>query len=413
MEKVRYPRIHSYGSMSSSRNEDDMTVHSQLFPYPKKMRVEREILYEEEHPPFQPLFATSKLFGKARFTCLLVMYVVFYLVYLVSGALVFSALEAPLENQIRLDVIRAKQEFMLRHPDVTDEDLETLLDEVIRASNRGVTASKNVSGGPNWSFGQSLFFSSTVVTTIVALLPQSTSAVGPTRTSASHCSSLPLSSPRSVRQSLAPSSTVALLPQETAAPGKLFCMVYALLGIPLTLVLLSALVERLLLPATALLRALNASLGHLYRPFTIRLAHLLIIVLVLVIFFLVLPAVVFAAIEPDWDFLDSFYYCFISLTTIGLGDYIPGDAPGQPYRPLYKVATTLFYDIPQLNLSTVFSSVKLDEDPEKMRLSGSGALGPGYGLGGLVMRDQRRSVVHIRPHLDDSPSPEDTTPPQP
>ncbi|RVE55026.1 hypothetical protein evm_000446 [Chilo suppressalis] len=384
MEKVRYPRIHSYGSMSSSRSEDDMTVHSQLFPYPKKMRVEREILYEEEHPPFQPLFATSKLFGKARFTCLLVMYVVFYLVYLVSGALVFSALEAPLENQIRLDVIRAKQEFMLRHPDVTDEDLETLLDEVIRASNRGVTASKNVSGGPNWSFGQSLFFSSTVVTTI------------------GYGHVTPLSK-----------------------PGKLFCMVYALLGIPLTLVLLSALVERLLLPATALLRALNASLGHLYRPFTIRLAHLLIIVLVLVIFFLVLPAVVFAAIEPDWDFLDSFYYCFISLTTIGLGDYIPGDAPGQPYRPLYKVATTfyliigltflmltltVFYDIPQLNLSTVFSSVKLDEDPEKMRLSGSGALGPGYGLGGLVMRDQRRSVVHIRPHLDDSPSPEDTTP---
>lgn len=77
---------------------------------------------------------------------------------------------------------------------------------------------------------------------------------------------------------------------------------------------------------------------------------------------------------------------------------------------------TVFYDIPQLNLSTVFSSVKLDEDPEKMRLSGSGAMGPGYGIGGLVMRDdyalrdQRRSVVHIRPHLDDSPSPEDTTP---
>lgn len=78
---------------------------------------------------------------------------------------------------------------------------------------------------------------------------------------------------------------------------------------------------------------------------------------------------------------------------------------------------TVFYDIPQLNLSTVFSSVKLDEDPEKMRLSGT--VGPGYGiagLGGLVMRDdynhhdQRRSVVHIRPHLDDSPSPEDTTP---
>ncbi|XP_053604407.1 potassium channel subfamily K member 1-like isoform X1 [Plodia interpunctella] len=390
MEQPKYTRIQSYGSMCSARSDDDMTVHSQLYPYPKKMVVQQEILYEEDHPPFQPLFATTRIFGKSRFTCLLLIYVIFYVVYLISGALVFSALEAPLENQIRLDVIRAKQEFMLKHPGVTDDDLELLLNEVVRASNRGVSASRNVSGGPNWSFGQSLFFSSTVVTTI------------------GYGHVTPLSK-----------------------PGKLFCMMYALLGIPLTLVLLTALVERLLQPATAMLRALNASLGHLYRPFTIRLVHLMIIVTSLVVSFLVIPATIFAALEPDWDFLDSFYYCFISLTTIGLGDYIPGDSPGQEYRPLYKVATTfylligltflmltltVFYDIPQLNLSTVFSSVKLDEDPEKMRLSGSGVMGPGYGIGGLVMRDdynhhdQRRSVVHIRPHLDDSPSPEDTTP---
>lgn len=76
---------------------------------------------------------------------------------------------------------------------------------------------------------------------------------------------------------------------------------------------------------------------------------------------------------------------------------------------------TVFYDIPQLNISSVFSSMTLEEDLEKMPLSGSGIC-PGYGVGGLMMRDdynhhdQRRSVVHIRPHLDDSPSPEDTTP---
>lgn len=119
MDKTKYTRIHSYGSMSSARSDDDMTVHSQLWPYPKKMVVEREILYEEEHPPFQPLFTTSRLFGKARFTFLLVFYIIFYFVYLASGALVFSALEAPVENQIRLDVIRAKADFLARHPNIT------------------------------------------------------------------------------------------------------------------------------------------------------------------------------------------------------------------------------------------------------------------------------------------------------
>lgn len=48
----------------------------------------------------------------------------------------------------------------------TDVELEELIQEIVRASDRGVSAVNNVSGEPNWSFGQSLFFASTVVTTI-------------------------------------------------------------------------------------------------------------------------------------------------------------------------------------------------------------------------------------------------------
>lgn len=47
--------------------------------------------------------------------------------------------------------------------------------------------------------------------------------------------------------------------------GKMFCMMYAMVGIPLTLVLLSALVERLMIPATLFLQFLNSRLGHLYQ----------------------------------------------------------------------------------------------------------------------------------------------------
>jgi len=48
----------------------------------------------------------------------------------------------------------------------SDADLEALIEKIVSASNRGVSATRNASGEPNWSFGQSLFFSSTVVTTI-------------------------------------------------------------------------------------------------------------------------------------------------------------------------------------------------------------------------------------------------------
>lgn len=388
MEKPKYQRVQSYGSMCSSRSDDDMIIHSPLYPIPKKMILESEILYEEEHPPFVPLIATSKWFGKARCSYLLFGYVLFYIIYLVTGALVFSALEAPIENQIRLDVIRAKRDFLIKYPNVVDEDLEAFLSEVVQASGRGVSAAGNVTGGPNWSFSQALFFSSTVITTV------------------GYGHVTPLTN-----------------------AGKMFCMLYAMLGIPLTLILLSAMVEKMITPATYMLQTFNSSLGHLFRPFTIRLLHLITMVTILLIICALIPAAVFSYLEPEWNYLDSLYFCFISLTTIGLGDYIPGDSPDQHYRDLYKIGVsiylflgltalmmvlTVFYDIPQLNFSTVFSSVNLENnDPEKMRLSG--VMGPGYGIGGLMMRDeytqeQRRSVVHIRPHRDDSPSPDDTTP---
>ena len=47
--------------------------------------------------------------------------------------------------------------------------------------------------------------------------------------------------------------------------GKAFCIVFAICGIPLTLVLFTACVERLMVPTRALLYWLYGKLGHLYK----------------------------------------------------------------------------------------------------------------------------------------------------
>ena len=47
--------------------------------------------------------------------------------------------------------------------------------------------------------------------------------------------------------------------------------------------------------------------------------------MVLVLFMLLLGAIVFSATEKKWTFIDAFYYCFVSLTTIGFGDLVPGE----------------------------------------------------------------------------------------
>ena len=49
---------------------------------------------------------------------------------------------------------------------VTESSLDDLMDEIVTADNRGVSIGRNGSSVPSWSFGQSFFFSSTVVTTI-------------------------------------------------------------------------------------------------------------------------------------------------------------------------------------------------------------------------------------------------------
>lgn len=269
----------------------------------------------------------------------LFVYVILYVLFLFTGAAIFSIMEGPEELSAKMQLETHVQAFLSRHPNVSYEALEKLLEQVVRANSNGISVLKNSSTDSNWNFGQSFFFTSTVVTTI------------------GYGHVTPLSK-----------------------FGKIFCIFYAMVGIPLTLVLITALVNRLLVPTIWLLGWLNFKLEQHYQSFNIRLIHLIIMVSILSLVFLIIPAGIFSYIEPEWDYLDSFYYCFISLTTIGLGDYIPGESGNQPYGSLYKILTavflflgitflmltlTVFYDIPQLNLGYLFNSTENNNQKKK------------------------------------------------
>jgi hypothetical protein len=42
------------------------------------------------------------------------------------------------------------------------------------------------------------------------------------------------------------------------------------------------------------------------------------------ILFIFIPAAIFEAAEPGWTYQDGIYYAFVTLTTIGFGDFVAG-----------------------------------------------------------------------------------------
>lgn len=113
------------------------------------------------------------------------------------------------------------------------------------------------------------------------------------------------------------------------------------MGVPMTLLLLSVIVRKLLI-------LLNNTYLWFRRKFAsdrrsdskIRFIHLILVLLFSLIFLFLIPSFIFMYLEDNWSFIDAFYFCFISLTTIGLGDLVAGDSPTQRNRLFYKICLT-------------------------------------------------------------------------
>ncbi|XP_034407770.1 potassium channel subfamily K member 1b [Cyclopterus lumpus] len=223
-----------------------------------------------------------------------------YALYLVFGAVVFSSIELPYEDILRQDLRTIKKQFLQENECLSEERLERFLEKAMDASNYGVSILNNASTNWNWDFTSALFFASTVL---------STTGYGHTA---------PLSN-----------------------AGKAFCIIYSVIGIPFTLLFLTAVVQRIMVFST------RRPIMYFHRRWSmskplVAIVHASVLATLAVCFFFLIPAAMFSAVEENWNFLESFYFCFISLTTIGLGDYVPGEATHQKFRELYKVAVTVY-----------------------------------------------------------------------
>ncbi|XP_072618288.1 potassium channel subfamily K member 10 isoform X1 [Vulpes vulpes] len=232
-------------------------------------------------------------------------------VYLVTGGLVFRALEQPFESSQKNTIALEKAEFLRDHICVSPQELETLIQHALDADNAGVSPIGNSSNNSShWDLGSAFFFAGTVITTI---------GYG----------------------NIAPSTE----------GGKIFCILYAIFGIPLFGFLLAGIGDQLgtifgksIARVEKVFRGDEADLPIFLlccsqkkqvSQTKIRVISTILFILAGCIVFVTIPAVIFKYIE-GWTALESIYFVVVTLTTVGFGDFVAGGNAGINYREWYK-----------------------------------------------------------------------------
>uniref|UniRef100_W5M888 Potassium channel subfamily K member 9 n=1 Tax=Lepisosteus oculatus TaxID=7918 RepID=W5M888_LEPOC len=189
--------------------------------------------------------------------------------YLLVGAAVFDALESDFEMREK-EQLEAEEKRLQGKYNISEEDYRNLETIIMEAEPHRA--------GVQWKFAGSFYFAITVITTI----------------GYGHA---------------APGTDA----------GKAFCMFYAVLGIPLTLVMFQSLGERMNTFVKYLLKRIKKCCGM--RSTEVSMENMVTVGFFSCIGTLCIGAAAFSHYE-EWSFFQSYYYCFITLTTIGFGDFV-------------------------------------------------------------------------------------------
>uniref|UniRef100_A0A8C4F230 Potassium channel domain-containing protein n=1 Tax=Dicentrarchus labrax TaxID=13489 RepID=A0A8C4F230_DICLA len=202
-----------------------------------------------------------------------------------------------------------KENIVKNYPCLTKEGLDEILEIVSEAAGQGVSITGEIHRN-TWDWTNSVIFASTIVTTI---------GFG----------------------NVAPKTK----------GGRVFCILYGLCGIPLCLVWLSE------LGSFFGDRAKRLSQVLIRKGISVKKVQLTCTAIFLLwglLVHLVIPPVVFMSVE-GWTYLEGLYYSFITLTTVGFGDYVAGVNPNIEYPRLYRVFAEIWIYMGLAWLSLFFS----------------------------------------------------------
>ncbi|XP_063065126.1 potassium channel subfamily K member 15 [Engraulis encrasicolus] len=285
--------------------------------------------------------------------------------YLLVGAAVFDALESESESS-RKRILEQKRSEMKKKYRFSEDDYREIERVVLQAEPHRA--------GRQWKFAGSFYFAITVITTI----------------GYGHA---------------APGTDA----------GKVFCMFYAVLGIPLTLVMFQSLGERMNTFVRYLLSRLKRCLG--LRRTEVSMENMVLVGLLSCMGMLCFGAAAFSHFE-GWTFFHAYYYCFITLTTIGFGDFVALQKKGDLQEKTPYVVFSFMYILLGLTVIGAFlnlvvlrfltmntederrdakerASLKRGRDRDLLPLGGGGGGGGGGSVGGSEAHSRSHSTLFL------------------
>ncbi|CAL1574630.1 unnamed protein product [Knipowitschia caucasica] len=233
-----------------------------------------------------------------------------YFTYLLVGAAIFQILEREAESNNRNHFQLEKLHFLANFTCLDGPALEKFVQVILDAWEKGVNPSGNSTNPSNWDYSSSFFFAGTVVTTI---------GFG----------------------NLSPSTVC----------GQVFCVFYALFGIPLNLAFLKQLGKCLIVHLGRMEKGMVSVVPH---KRTVEVLTVVLFLLSGTLLFLIIPPLLFSYVE-GWTFGEGFYFAFITLSTIGFGDYVVGTDPDIEYISLYRSLAGVWIILALAWLALVFN----------------------------------------------------------
>nr|XP_054347363.1 potassium channel subfamily K member 17 [Pongo pygmaeus] len=220
-----------------------------------------------------------------------------YLAYLALGTGVFWTLEGGAAQDSSRSFQRDKWELLQNFTCLDRPALDSLIRDVVQAYKNGASLLSNTTSMGRWELMGSFFFSVSTITTI---------GYG----------------------NLSPNTMAA----------RLFCIFFALVGIPLNLVVLNRLGRLMQQGVNHCASRLGGTWQDPDKARWLAGSGALLSGLLL---FLLLPPLLFSHME-GWSYTEGFYFAFITLSTVGFGDYVIGMNPSQRYPLWYKNMVSLW-----------------------------------------------------------------------